>query len=59
MFLCPHQIMQKMNELCVNMGSVRAGYLGNTRSKVGGPLTSSFYVWFVNQINIFNKRYIF
>ena len=37
-------------------------YFGNTRSKVAGaflPVTSYFYVWFTNQVNVFDESYIF
>ena len=37
-------------------------YFGNTRSKVAGAflsVTSYFYVWFTNQVNVFDESYIF
>ena len=42
-----------MNEPCVKMDLTKVDYLGNTRSKVGGPINSYFYVWFINQLNAF------
>lgn len=44
---------KKMNEPCVKMDLTKVDYLGNTRSKVGGPINSYFYVWFINQLNAF------
>ena len=35
MLLWPHQIMPKMNGLCVKIDLTEVAYFGNTRSKVG------------------------
>ena len=35
-----------------------SGYFGKTRSKVTAPVTS-FCVWFVNELNVFNRIIIF
>ena len=42
-----------MNEQCVKMDSTKVGYFDNIQSKVGGPITSYFYVSFINQLNVF------
>ena len=42
-----------MNEQCVKMDSAKVGYFGNIHTKVGGPITSYFYVSFTNQLNVF------
>ena len=44
---------------CVKMNSTKVGYFGDTRSKVGGTITSYFYVLFTNQLNVFYYNYIF
>ena len=46
MFLFPHQIMLKTNELGVKMDWTKMNYFSNTRIKVRGPIASYFYVFY-------------
>ena len=57
MFLGSHQIIWKMTELCVKFDLTKMAYFANAQSKVCQksclPINHYFYVWFINQLDIF------
>ena len=55
MFLCPHQIIWQINELCVRINLNKVAYFANVWSKVGGFVCQlSFFVLFINHLNVSN-----
>ena len=50
MYLCPQQIMWKMNELHLKIDQFKVAYFVNTRNKVRGLFCKLLiFVWFINQ----------
>ena len=61
MLLWPHQIMSKMNGLCVKIDLTEVAYFGNTRSKVRDlvcHLLSQGYIFFKKWLLLSICKYI-